>query len=370
MLLVAILSGLLLFASFLPLDLPALAWIALVPLLTALHFFRPWQAFVSAQLMGMVFIWFHLRWLLIPGFPRSAVLPLLLYAAAFFGLFGIGFVLLRRTRWPTILIAPILWVALEFLRSHLFFLAIPFFLLGFSQYENLPILQLVSITSVYGVSFLIVLVNTAVAEGIVWGLHRYRGLVDQPPSGRGVLSATGIAFVCVCVVFFWGSQQIRRLDGTAAPLLTAALIQGNIPQEKKWDAKFRGEIVQHYRDLTLEASQDQPDIIIWPEADTCLSHTLTQALADHSESCPRNWHSSADRKLSICQSQARGKENLPPQKQHLFVRHLRENCRSVSQNEAGSLCRVSSPRRRLPLAPLARPEDARRTHCWDCSDYI
>ena len=62
------------------------------------------------------------------------------------------------------IIAPALWVAFEFLRANAFFLSAPWFLLGHSQYQNIPLLQVTSLTGVYGLSFLIVLVNACFAQ--------------------------------------------------------------------------------------------------------------------------------------------------------------------------------------------------------------
>ena len=58
--------------------------------------------------------------------------------------------------------APALWVALELARTHLFS-GFPWALLGYSQNEQLPIIQVADFAGVYGVSFLIVLVNMLIA---------------------------------------------------------------------------------------------------------------------------------------------------------------------------------------------------------------
>jgi apolipoprotein N-acyltransferase len=47
--------------------------------------------------------------------------------------------------------------------------------------------------------------------------------------------------------------------------LKVSLIQGNIPQEIKWDEKSWEGILNKYIALTKQANQDKPDVIIWPE---------------------------------------------------------------------------------------------------------
>ena len=63
------------------------------------------------------------------------------------------------------LAAPAVWVTLELARTHLFS-GFPWALLGYSQYRSLPVIQVADLTGVYGISFLIVLVNTGIAEVI------------------------------------------------------------------------------------------------------------------------------------------------------------------------------------------------------------
>ena len=45
----------------------------------------------------------------------------------------------------------------------------------------------------------------------------------------------------------------------------AALIQANIPQDQKWDARFLNSTMQRYATLSADIA-DQADLIIWPEA--------------------------------------------------------------------------------------------------------
>ena len=70
---------------------------------------------------------------------------------------------------PVILVTPSLWVVLEYLRANLSFLAFPWALLGHTQYSNLPITQMAAVTGVYGVSFVVMLVNAALAD--LWVMY-------------------------------------------------------------------------------------------------------------------------------------------------------------------------------------------------------
>ena len=63
--------------------------------------------------------------------------------------------------------APCLWVALELLRTYVLS-GLPWSLLGYSQYRQLDVIQIADHLGVYGVSFLVVLTNVALAELYLW----------------------------------------------------------------------------------------------------------------------------------------------------------------------------------------------------------
>jgi len=44
-----------------------------------------------------------------------------------------------------------------------------------------------------------------------------------------------------------------------------SVIQGNIPQHEKWDPAKQRDILENYTQLSIKASLDKPDLIIWPE---------------------------------------------------------------------------------------------------------
>ena len=70
---------------------------------------------------------------------------------------------IRNTKLPALLIAPVFWVVLEFLRSYIF-TGFPWSSIGYTQYKFLTMIQIADITGIYGVSFLVVAVNGALAD--------------------------------------------------------------------------------------------------------------------------------------------------------------------------------------------------------------
>ena len=158
-----VLSGVLLVLAFPRYDFGWLAWVGLVPLFLVIHDKRPLSGFFLSMLGGIVFIAGIFDWIrVVNGYELYHHAILVLYLALYIGIFGLFFILISRWRGRSLafLSAPFVWVSLEYLRSNFFFLALPWALLAHSQHEAATIIQIASITGAYGVSFLIVLVNS------------------------------------------------------------------------------------------------------------------------------------------------------------------------------------------------------------------
>ena len=169
-LLLSLLSGILLILSFPNFDMEVLAWFALVPLFFSINGKGLYHSFLLGALAGFISFLGILYWIIVavhtygnvPLLPSAFILLLLvvylsLYAGAFAWL--TRFVQIR-TGLRTLLFTPFLWVALEYLRSFLF-TGFPWATLGYSQYLNLPLIQMADITGPYGPSFVLLAVNAA-----------------------------------------------------------------------------------------------------------------------------------------------------------------------------------------------------------------
>ena len=264
----SLLSGLLLYLSFPPYNFSFLVWISLIPLLVSLCTDSYLKSFFLAFLTGAVFWALHVQWVnVVPNLPFVAFLFIVFFCALFFGLFGLSFTfVIHRTKWPKVLVAPFLWVTIEYIRSHLSFMSLPGALLGHSQHENIPIIQIASLASVYGISFLIVLVNAAFTEGLIFRMNFIRGKSFKTALSVRVISSIAGAVIAVLITYLWGFHQVQTLGSKEKDMLTVSLIQGNIPQNQKWDSGSRKMIMERYHDLTLKASNENPDLIVWPES--------------------------------------------------------------------------------------------------------
>ena len=247
----SILAAVLLSLSFASFNFWLFAWCGFIPLFIALENKSLRQAFWIAFFCGAVFWSCSVYWLI--HITLLGQIVLVLYLAIYFGLFGCVIYFSRFLSVNSCLFfLPVNWVLLEYSRSYLF-TGFPWSLIGLSQYKNLPVIQIADITGTWGVSFLVVLINVAL----------YLILRKQ--------SRVRVSLICAAILFLslvYGFYKLNYKPDSALPTksLKISVIQGNIPQYLKWDKQAVSFIQNRYRELTVTAALDKPDLIIWPEA--------------------------------------------------------------------------------------------------------
>ncbi|MCX6356406.1 MAG: apolipoprotein N-acyltransferase [Candidatus Aureabacteria bacterium] len=252
--LLSILSGLLLTAAFPNAGWSILAWIALIPLLIATDSRRPKEAFAIGYAGGAAFYWSLLYWL--NNVTVAGFLALTLYLAVYFPVFAILMNLAwrregrRRFTPPAWLVAPFIWTGLEYIRTYVLS-GFPWGLIGVTQYRCIPLIQISSLTGVYGVSFLLALVNVSLYECV-----RRRG--------RGCIAPAAAAAMALCASAAFGVYSLGR-DIGAGEKVRVAIVQGNVPQDEKCGEGFREEIIQRFHDMTRTLKFACPELIVWPE---------------------------------------------------------------------------------------------------------
>jgi len=264
----SLLSGILLALSFPDFDLEFLAWFAFVPLFYSIERKGPFHAFILGFLTGFASFLGILYWIIvavhtygnIPLIPSVFILLLLVgYLSLFIGAFTfLNRFIQIRLRLQTILLAPLLWVSLEYLRSF-FLTGFPWASLGYSQYMNLPFIQMADITGVYGLSFVILLVNASLYMVLLqWSKRTFP------------LREVAITILLLLGFLVYGYLRMGAVDRQTIqnPSLKIGLVQGNIDQSFKWDESFQKETMKIYERLSLKVADKKPDLIIWPETAT------------------------------------------------------------------------------------------------------
>lgn len=258
-------SGVLLALAFPKVDWNILAWVAFIPLLWMTQGQTLRRAFSLGWIAGMGFYLCTLYWIvdtigLYSNIPHIvAVGPLLLMCAvlsAYTGVFAAGLCVCHKSRphnsgWLLLVFGPMLWVALEWVRSF-FFIGFPWASLGYSQYNFVNLIQFVEYTGVYGLSALVIFGNVA----LFIAFSRQR-------RGRLVL------VLLLILTGLWGWGNWRRSQLAALPpvhTLHVGIAQGNIAQDQKWDPDYQEVTLARYEQLTRQITEHATDLVIWPEA--------------------------------------------------------------------------------------------------------
>ncbi len=173
-----------------------------------------------------------------------------------FVLFGFFYFYIKNLTWVLPLGAASLWVSLEFLHQVIAFylFAFPWFVLGYSQFEILPLIQISSVTGVYGVSFIIVFCCFSLAY--LFGKYRKRQKI--------------LFLICAILLFglnfTFGKKEIHKqldFENTYPQQIKVALMQ---PNTHGLILLGRGEEAYSVLDKQALALEGQEvEFIVWPE---------------------------------------------------------------------------------------------------------
>ena len=259
--LLALASGVALALSFPNFNLPLLAWISIGMLVLASAGERPARATLYGMLHGIVFFAVCLPWIAtvmhqygdIDPYTSEGIVLLMGFAdGAIWMTFSWGVArAYRKSPALACALAPPLWVSLEFLRGHLPYIGFPWNLAGYAAAGSLALVQLASITGVWGLSFLVAAYGSFAA---------YAFLV------RNARAWKSLAVVTAALALFGVSGRLWVPQAPAGHI--AHLVQTNFPQSEEYPANWL-QIHQPEMDqleaISVSAARRSPGIIIWPE---------------------------------------------------------------------------------------------------------
>ena len=259
-------AGLLLSLTFPPWGMDLLAWAAFVPLLWAVQGeASPRRCAVYGAVFGLVFFAVDVRWvtetLTIHGHfsPVPAALVFLLMVA-FLSLYPAVFAYIlasfQNRGFSLAVLAPFVWTGLEYARATLF-TGFPWDLLGYSQVHRHVLVQIADITGVYGISFIVMLVN-----GSVWELSRIA--LNREP-GRWRLFLTAVVLLAVVLTYGYLREGEYARKASHGTTFTVGVLQGNIPQGLKWERAMREQTFVTYARLGKQATEEGAQLLVWPE---------------------------------------------------------------------------------------------------------
>lgn len=230
-----------------------LTWLAPIPVLWAASRLSAGQAFfvaAAAYALGFLNEWSYLRTVL----SAWIVISFLVLSACLFAvgvlLFRIGVV--RRKVWQAALVFPAFWASVEFAIATLSIHG-TFFNISYSQMNFLPVLQIASVTGIWGISFTIFLFGSTVAVL----------LVPAPrPAKLPFLIIGSVAFIVG--VFAFGAWRLASTP--SSPTIKVALIASDAPENLNLDTAAEAQqIFQRYADQIKLLVGQEIQLFVLPE---------------------------------------------------------------------------------------------------------
>jgi len=271
--LLAITGGLLLSVAFPPPGFDFLVWVAFIPLFWSLRLMsRPHMALLCGAVFGFAFFLVDLSWIygtlithghFSPIMAIAVFIAMIMYLSIFPSSFAYVVALFSENGISLAGTAPFLWVVQEYIRS-LLFTGFPWDLVGYSQANNLLLVQVADITGIYGISFLIVLVNATIWELIQGVLFFSTSVLAVSRLHWKLITANVLAFV---LVLSYGQIRIKQFSFVHPQRggCEIGVLQGNIPQEVKWEDSSREKTFATYEALGRKAVEQGANLLIWPE---------------------------------------------------------------------------------------------------------
>jgi apolipoprotein N-acyltransferase len=293
--LAAIGTGLLLALAFPKFSFAGFAWIVPALMFAAAHGKSGGERFRLGYISGLAFWLATLYWLLlipVTGFPILGWLALSAFVALFSGLWvwlishpssGMNGLMdkwidekpqqsINVSSHQSALLAPrdswtgrtlwalggaAAWVALEMLRARIFG-GFPWNLLGVSQYQLIPLIQIASFTGVYGVSFLVVWFSLALYSAAL--------MIFRHPAKRHVWQAEIVLPLLVIVNCYVGGFFALNRSVPAERFLRVTAIQPSVPQTLIWSSSEDAKRFRELLELSQRALTNQTDLLLWPES--------------------------------------------------------------------------------------------------------
>ncbi|NOY07424.1 MAG: apolipoprotein N-acyltransferase [Spirochaetes bacterium] len=239
-----------------------LAFFALIPVFVVIHRSTWPRIFFYGIFFGFVSYAIFNFWL-----AKFSPLTLFIVPPIYSFYFLLVFPMLKAadTAFPKYgyILQSIIWVAYEYLRTK-GFLGYSYGNLGYSQYLFTPIIQIASITGVWGVSLLIVypsaLLGNAFKDGFKEGFNS--GIVRFKKNMKYLLVPALVYAGIFASVLLYGF--IGKVDYSASKSWKTALIQQNVDPWKGGTKPYERSLNILLK-LSREAVLQNPDIVIWSE---------------------------------------------------------------------------------------------------------
>lgn len=237
------------------------AFVALVPYFLAVREMRWWQTPLWGALYGFIAYALFNYWL--GNFhPLAIFIVPTIYATYFAFITPLMWFVDRHAGRFRVVVQMFIWLAYEWLRT-LGFLGYAYGIMGYTLWKRPALIQLASVTGVWGVSLFVVAPSVIIAHALL--TRRSGGWARAWAHVRGVTLGAPGALWSVALVAVGVTAVVTPVDYSQARTWKVALIQQNVDP---WVGGFRTyerslEILTRVSDDAIEA--EDPDIVVWSE---------------------------------------------------------------------------------------------------------
>ncbi len=298
--LTGVMTGVLLALSFPPFPLPLLSFVAFVPLLFALDLKQYKKPFLLIYLTFFIYHgganWWISSWqsdtdpfLMLSGFAIWLVHP-------FFFFLPLSLFLFIRKKFGlniALWLFPFSWVGFEWLHS-LGDVAYPWITIGYTQIYNRMWVQAADISGVWGLSFMIVMINVIVYKLIL----RYNSIQQENKNFKVFIKTPKVIALSVGLILLiaapmlYGAFKLPQFDHAKLikekKSIKIGIIQPNINPWSKWESNVYRQIREHRRiSDSLRKAVGRLDLVIWSE--TAIPFLSFEFNSDHKFSYIQDW---------------------------------------------------------------------------------
>lgn len=244
-----------------------LIWVIFAPILVYIYR-QPIQKTIRYAFIYSIVFWLvTLFWLV--AF-HEASLPFFapgyaMYTAFFIFLFAYFAKKVKKLRW---LMFPMIWTSLELLRS-VGYLGFQWNLIGNTLWKSRFMLQSADIWGVWGVGFIVLLVNSVLAE-VLDGWMETQNIKKAILKHKKLVVGVGILLVANLTYGIITFYHYKKISDNS-PKERLALMQPNIGSHEPWWNVIHQTYITYWK-MHAEAALKNPDIFVWSE--TMVRHRI------------------------------------------------------------------------------------------------
>jgi apolipoprotein N-acyltransferase len=249
---------------------PFFAWIFMVPLFFHVRDKNLKTVYISSFVTGLLGNFFTYEW--IGNFAGgqtggyAVIVGFLIPSLSVFFAMKVLLAEMLSRRWQSMrfIIYPLIWIFIDWIQS-IGYLAFPWTNVAHSQYTFSGFMQAASIAGVSGMSFIIIMVSSSIAEAAALFLEKKNSFREY--IRESVFRRTAGLILLVILIAIWGTVLLLVHPESRKRDLRVAMVQSCIDPWEGWETnrgRYLKELIYH-SDAALGG---KPDFLIWSESAT------------------------------------------------------------------------------------------------------